>query len=576
MALTAAQQALVSQAISQSVARGGITSSQAALAGQALSGSVAASAAAPAAAAPAAVSAAPSSGLGSAAYTQQLITQGNTLGAAASQQTGIPYTPVSVGTPATSAIGAGQTYLTAHPGMTELQVKDLYRTQGLDTKLREWRGTAEQWKAMSTFEEIAAGVAKATQQTAQIAPQVQTLQMAKDAGMPVTGTTSVESAATYLREQGITPPKLITDETKEIPTIEDTTTKLTPDTENVQMDSTDITDIINEITSGEFTTPGLELSEEAAAAGKADIERNAAEALKTLQQNLAKRGMTFSGIRTEAEKGLAAESLSKMSGISRALAGAIINAATQEQKRRESAIAAQQKAQSEALKAMGYVVNPYTGKMEKTMEREKMEQPDYQTVSSGGNIFEYDKGTGALRLMYEAPQEEKDADIKFFEDAYGNITKVVSDPVSGAEFYRENLGAIGKGFKDTEGKITSADRMDLVDTFIQGRTGDDGLISAGTYVESLRTWIANEGNESEFKTAYPPEAFMGSWEIAKLPANLKVKTPDVSDTEQYRKDFNKKAAEVNAGKNKKQAIKELQAKYPDRYDEIKEAMEAIF
>ena len=84
-----------------------------------------------------------------------------------------------------------------------------------------------------------------------------------------------------------------------------------------------------------------------------------------------------------------------------------------EQARRENALKAQQDAANASLKAMGYVMNPFTGKMEKTLEKQRLELSAAQaaeptTFSSGGNLFQYDPTTGQTSMIYQQPEEEAD------------------------------------------------------------------------------------------------------------------------------------------------------------------------
>ena len=81
--------------------------------------------------------------------------------------------------------------------------------------------------------------------------------------------------------------------------------------------TSDLSEIIGDVSSGNITTPELELSKEDKDAQLAKLKTDTASALQTLQQNLASRGMTFSGVRTVAEEKLAADSLAEEAGISR-------------------------------------------------------------------------------------------------------------------------------------------------------------------------------------------------------------------------------------------------------------------
>lgn len=144
-------------------------------------------------------------------------------------------------------------------------------------------------------------------------------------------------------------------------------------TPNVQMETTDLADIMTEINLGELQIPELEIAGEQRDIALQQLEQSATQSLSKMQQQLAKQGMTFSGIRTRYEANLAAEVLSRETGINLEMSGRIIAAARNEQARRERAIQAQQNAAQSALRAQGYIMNPFTGTLEKTLERERFE-----------------------------------------------------------------------------------------------------------------------------------------------------------------------------------------------------------
>ena len=291
---------------------------------------------------------------------------------------------------------------------------------GLDTKLGNWIGSATQWNAYSKYakdelERIETGLKQAQQ----------------------TLTAGQEKVAT----EGITP-------TPETPTLTPSTTptNLTPEQlTTVQLSNTDIGDIINEIESWTAATPETVIAGEAAKLLTDDEKARAGQALVTFQQQMAKAGQAFSSIRSSGEAAIAAESLSRQSGINLDLATKIVNAARTEQTNRIKAINDAQKLQTESLKSMGYVVDPITGTLQKTLERERFEEPkEPKYFSSQGDYLAFDPYTGELTKIYEAPASERNLNIHYFTDDTGNVIKVVSDPLSGQEISRESLGQLGK------------------------------------------------------------------------------------------------------------------------------------
>lgn len=142
----------------------------------------------------------------------------------------------------------------------------------------------------------------------------------------------------------------------------------------MNLNTADLASIIADISSGKSLNVDTTIAEEAKNLAMSGEEQRASKALSDAQASLAKRGMAFSGIREGEETTLAAESLANKAGISNKFAEAIINAARDEQKLRETALAAEEKAAAEALKLQGYSKDPFTGQLIKTLERLKFEQ----------------------------------------------------------------------------------------------------------------------------------------------------------------------------------------------------------
>lgn len=257
---------------------------------------------------------------------------------------------------------------------------------GLNTKLGSWVGNAYQWNAYAKYtkdelDRIEAGVKN-------VQSQFDTLQE-------------------RIRTEGIT------EATTPTPTgggdaggdgdISKGGTVLDPSTlNNVQLDSNDIGDIITEMETGDLATPETVIAGEETKLLTDAEKAKAAQVLSQFQQQMATAGQAFSSIRSSGEASLAAESLARQSGIKLDLASKIINAARQEQTRRINATKLQQDAQTAALKSMGYVINPVTGKMSKTLERQRFDEPEQPVrFASGGSYYEYDPSTGGIRTLVE-------------------------------------------------------------------------------------------------------------------------------------------------------------------------------
>jgi hypothetical protein len=67
---------------------------------------------------------------------------------------------------------------------------------------------------------------------------------------------------------------------------------------------------------------------------------------------------------------------------------------------------------------------------------------------------------------------------------------------------------------------TDAQKIYEIAQFMTSRMGEDGYISAETYVESQQKWIGLGGNITDFKAAFPPESVMGEWELIRLPSSI--------------------------------------------------------
>ncbi len=297
---------------------------------------------------------------------------------------------------------------------------------GLDTKLGSWIGSTVQWNAYAKYakdelDRIATGLKEVQEKTTALAEQV------KIEG--ITPTTPITPAGGEGAGAGAGAGAVLDQNTLN----------------TVQLSSTDIGDIITELGTEAGATPETVIAGQQATLLTDAQKAATAQALQTFQQQMAKAGQAFSSIRSSGEAAIAAESLSKQSGINLDLATKIVNAARQEQTRRLDAIQAQQTASATALRAMGYVIDPITGTLQKTMERERLETPEApKYFSSQGDYLAFDPSTGNLTKIYEAPETEKNLNIRYFTDDTGNVIKVLTDPITGQEIGRESLGKLGR------------------------------------------------------------------------------------------------------------------------------------
>ena len=175
--------------------------------------------------------------------------------------------------------------------------------------------------------------------------------------------------------------------------------------QNIQLADTDLANIINDISSGAIKDVGVEIADEAKRLAISGEDSKLKQAISQTQQAMAKRGMAFSGIRTNEEERLVAGSLAAKAGISNKFAAAIVAAARDEQQRREQANISAQNAQNAALKAMGYVIDPVSGGLVKTLERERFEQPEGATADI--QEYEYAKQQGYTGSFEEWQRQGK-------------------------------------------------------------------------------------------------------------------------------------------------------------------------
>lgn len=272
-----------------------------------------------------------------------------------------------------------------------------------------------------------------------------TLQTISKGVQDVAGKT--QALTQQFKTEGITPSisnkpteEYVNLDTKDNQTIVDDTMKNIADT----IGTTDIATLIGQFSSGELTTPEMEITGEDRQAQLDKLKTDTAGALQKLQQNMAKRGMTFSGIRTQAEADLAADTLSKEAGINRDFAGKIIQAARQEQTRRENALTTAEQNYNKALETGGYYYNPITDKVEKTLEREEFEYKttqaettDYPVSYQEWQLAGREQGTGkTFGEWLSSPATEDKPKIAYqnignqvmqiLTDDYGNILSMNS------------------------------------------------------------------------------------------------------------------------------------------------------
>ncbi len=290
-------------------------------------------------------------------------------------------------------------------------IRSNWAKYGLDRKLGAWVGSTVQWNAYSkhTQDELAriqVGIEGVRAGVERIRAGIEQLKV----GETITPTGEIET----------TPP---------------------PD---IVLPRENLPSIISDISTGVIAIPEIEIAKEAAKFRKESEKRRATQALEQTQQLLASRGMTFSGIRTEAEANLAAEHFANLTGISLDLASRVINAARQEEQRRQPTI-------REFNNAL-YSIYP-DGRTVKLLEG----TAELEKATIGGRLYERNPATGDWEIKIDDPSLDIVSDmVGSAETGYSLITYNKRT----GQVLRESIvsGAVSVGLTPNAGHQALADR----------------------------------------------------------------------------------------------------------------------
>ena len=83
----------------------------------------------------------------------------------------------------------------------------------------------------------------------------------------------------------------------------------------------------------------------------------------------------------------------------------------------------------------------------------------------------------------------------------------------------KQLPGIAKAKLGTE----STKRDTTTGNYLESKRGTDGLVSAGTYLEGLRKFVAAGGSQANYTSSFPQQLYLRQQEIDKLPAELQPK-----------------------------------------------------
>ena len=96
------------------------------------------------------------------------------------------------------------------------------------------------------------------------------------------------------------------------------------------------------------------------------------------------------------------------------------------------------------------------------------------------------------------------------------------------------------------GNVEEASRIFQVSDFIETKKGEDGFISAESYLEAYAKWADMKGTLSSFQERFPATKLMGSWEVERLPVAFREKVKEtLTDEEQIL--VNRTQSAINKG-----------------------------
>ena len=169
------------------------------------------------------------------------------------------------------------------------------------------------------------------------------------------------------------------------------------------------------------------LEKEAVEAEKAAIEVKAQRDKESLIQDMAARGLTFSGVRDKEVSALEADTLAQTLGVDRKFA--LLIATGLERAAQDIAKEAQagRKEALDSLKALGYTVNPATGRLEQTLEGQRFDLSIAQEQRLQEQA-EFDRQLDIARF-----ELDKAKDMVSIQKALAEIQNLTGDPMQDIE-----------------------------------------------------------------------------------------------------------------------------------------------
>jgi len=165
-----------------------------------------------------------------------------------------------------------------------------------------------------------------------------------------------------------------------------------------------------------------------------------------------------------------------------------------------------------------------------------------------------------LYSPFAQPKATTTGDIAEFKQFFPNVD--LTTPAGQQQYldWQAREAAAGRTTPTSEARDTT------ISQYLEGKKGTDGYVSASSYQEGLRKFIANGGTQTNFLASFPQQTYLKQDEIEKLPASLR--TAQVAPLKTLSADqqtmLNEAKTTWDAAKQTYQATPELRQKIIDR------------
>ena len=160
--------------------------------------------------------------------------------------------------------------------------------------------------------------------------------------------------------------------------------------------------------------------------------------------------------------------------------------------------------------------------------------------------------------------KKEQPEIETFKSFFPNVD--ITTPAGQQQYlnWKARTGVAGRVEPKAETRDTE------VSQFLESKKGTDGLISAGSYQEALRKFVAGGGTQTNFLASFPQQTYLRQEEIDKLPAGLRQVqvAPIKTLTAEQQALINEAKATWDASKQTYQATPELREKIIERAKQL--------